>query len=394
MTQVVLDRFYTDLLVTTALREGLLSINHSTTDGIYRHLSERSVDHNAVQLLFENLVLGGGLVPRYPLHVDGISGPLLDEGVIGRPERDPDPSESSLIVVDDMRYPSVEFAVAMLAGKGARLTAADVIDRIRGIAEAFAALQSAGITLDDISLRNRNGVPLGRLLDEWMKPHSAGRFSSHQLELVRAYHHAAEAFAPIGAVVAEYEKVFTTAYRLSGLPLLLTGAAVPLPMATAGSHSDATSSHRDLERPGLPMPCPLPPDTAVRLQLLRLTVDHLGRTPARRTLLGTLQLSRTPEAEALRGRIETWIDRAHGADAEAIRAALADLEEATGALASLKDTIRVGKWTTIIGLGVGMTGLAFPPAGVAGVLVSTVGLGTILVEAHQQKKHRWAMFGG
>lgn len=357
-TGVVLDEPLAHALLYEAVHEGLVDSDPGIGNGFIKRVLGTPPSELTLNDAYEQLVLGGRLYVPTWLPTNW-SGELFERGILKRYEQDTD-----VELIDIPEMPS-SLLLGMLASRKINWSESMLTSTISGFRDAYNhwdALKD-GKSFDAVEVFRALEHITGRDPFDGYTPEQQQAWQS----LDREYRKVKPAYQCIEA----YRKVLSASLSLSALSSLPIGQKI-------------SSSQRliDLD------------EGRDQCTLLRITTSKFRRVPIGATLRETLEIAKSPEADALRVRLSKWTQKLRSGEVEPAALILKDVEDARKSLETAKSIGKIGEYTTFVGIPVAIGG-----AFVAGPAVTAVGIGVAVVggvalggQKLVERMNRWAMF--
>lgn len=373
---VVLDRYFSDLLLQMAFSEGLLVADHLRSDGLYRRINEypQIIDIPSRTLLFENIIMNKFLYCEQ-FAADALSGPLVDNGFVKFLPR----VEGS----DLDQYPrfSLQFLMSGLRARGLKINEKDIIESAFGILELENKITKAHGTVPPLASD-------GRLIFEALY-RAAGIFSSYNkvdfqnFELLSKYR---QIISPAANLFDDFMRVQFHSENQGARVLLHLGQGKVL---TPSGPQDFIFN-RDQTLSSI--------SEGRSIRIFRMASKKLGRIPVRDTLRENLELTQKPETEDFRSRVNDWASAISTSEFDDALRIQRDIETAQK---WLRNTESVSTAAGILGfVAAGNLGasqwapsIALEGLQVVDATITVLGFLSFASAEAVKRRYRWMMFG-
>lgn len=175
---------------------------------------------------------------------------------------------------------------------------------------------------------------------------------------------------PVFKVIEEYSNVITNSLNLSAM------SALPI---NYSQNEDVLVSKLS--------------DTTQKNVILRISSAKLDIAPIGYTLLQTVKMAESQEANHYRNKLDEWTKVLRNDDVNKYQSVYDDIKRSRKELSFSKSISRTGEWCTCIGVGTTCLTPILPAIGAIGIAVTILGGVCLAGDKALNFHNRWAMFG-
>lgn len=376
---VVLDSYHSDALLKLAMREKLLVVDHSNTDGVFRRYeTDPQVPDTVVRRIFENIVMAEKVYVRTPL-MDRVHGRVIEaEKFHFITDINPSVPEQGEVSF------SPEFLLAFLRARGQAVP----LEQINDIVQEAIRLESGfehrygGVPF----LINAEGYPFEEVLRRVSQPEGSPRFTDDEIKQFKRYNLLQQQLHPVMEALKELQFVEKTALKLEADRLIFI--------------DETNRDYIVSDQPNLLLKNGTIESVAGVDQqyIFKLACDQLGRIPIRPTLEGTLGLSLKAETSALRTQVRGWVTALSHMNVTEQEYISREISSARKWIEETDQTTTAVSYVGLLGLPISIGSLILPEMAAlgltgAGLVLTGIGALSFVGGEAVKNRYRWLMFG-
>jgi hypothetical protein len=357
ISKCVLDDVHNKALLAMALQEGLVEIDDSRTDGVYRELRHIHISNELKNSLLEQITLTPNIISDDTVLLNGVQGELFENGVLSFVPR----YNSSIDTTATIPFPTL---MAMLHFRQNSLSEGQVIEIIEKV-------QNALKEEDDYVKKTGKKPPsswLRQILSLSINDKYEGAYSDEEYTAQERRESIYNEGKPIIECYNDYVKTVSLSNRENAL---IKVPAIEFVYGTPNIEQYKNNEY----------------------VLFRVVAEGLGQLTYMPSLKETLMLSKESATNELRFQLQEWIDNICSSNINEIGYVKNEIKNTLSKLNSRRKYGTIGKFVTYIGLPLTCIGLLNPLASIPGLLVSIAGVLTTAQVSYIERKYKWAMFG-